>query len=261
MRISELLSEEEYQRLDEGPHWDAFKKQAKGAALGAGLVGAAALGFGNKAPKEPVQPPAITVPQDVAKEKEPEPSVNTQQDTKKELPTRHTSQNVDSKRQAFIVKKAQEAGIKGVELAAFLAQSAHETRGFNALGEEGGKEYLKKQYDPKHNKDKAQQLGNIKAGSGHRFAGAGYLMLTGPWNYTAAAKDLGIPIDKHPELVYTNPEVAAKTAIWFWQNKVSPSVKDWNDVRSVTKRINPGLAGIEDREANFIDFKKKLGLK
>jgi putative chitinase len=101
---------------------------------------------------------------------------------------------------------------------------------------------------------------NVSKGSGHKFAGAGYLMLTGQWNYTAAAKDLGIPIDKHPELVYTNPEVAAKTAIWFWQNKVSPNVKDWNDVRSVTKRINPGLAGIEDREANFVDFKKKLGL-
>lgn len=261
MRLNELLTEAEIQNLEEGPHWDAFKKQAKGAAVGAGLIGAAALGFGDKAPKEPVQPAAITAPQDTVQNKEPEPLVNPQQDLKKkELPSRHTSQNVDTKRQSFIIKKAQEAGIKGIELAAFLAQSAHETRGFNALGEEGGKEYLKKQYDPKHNKDKAKQLGNVSKGSGHRFAGAGYMMLTGQWNYTAAAKDLNIPIDKHPELVYTNPEIAAKTAIWYWKNKVSPYVKDWNDVSSVTKRINPALSGIDDREANFVDFKKKLGL-
>ena len=258
MRISELLSEDEYQHLEEGPKWDAIKKQAKGAALGAGLVGVAALGIGDKAPKEPVQPAAITAPATVTKA---EPKQEPQQvDVKRELPTRHTSQNADTQRQAFIIKKAQAAGINGIELAAFLAQSAHETRGFNALGEEGGKEYLKKQYDPKHNKQKAHQLGNKKAGSGHKFAGAGYLMLTGEWNYTAAAKDLNIPIDKHPELVYTNPEVAAKTAIWFWKTKVSPSVKDWNDVRSVTKRINPGMAGIDDREANFVYYKKKLGL-
>ena len=215
------------------------------------------MGFGDNPPKEPVQPAAIAAPVDIAK---PEPKQEPQQDVKKELPTRHTSQNVDSQRQAFIIKKAQAAGITGIELAAFLAQSAHETRGFNAMGEEGGKEYLKKQYDPKHNKQKAQQLGNKKAGSGHKFAGAGYLMLTGQWNYTAAAKDLNIPIDKNPELVYSNPEVAAKTAIWFWKTKVSPSVKDWNDVRSVTKRINPGMAGIDDREANFVYYKKKLGL-
>jgi len=258
MRISELLSEDEYQYLEEGPKWDAFKKQAKGAAIGAGLAGAAALGFGDNPPKEPVQPAAITAPVDVAK---PEPKQEPQQvDVKRELPTRHTSQNADTQRQSFIIKKAQAAGITGIELAAFLAQSAHETRGFNAMGEEGGKEYLKKQYDPKHNKEKAQQLGNKKTGSGHKFAGAGYLMLTGQWNYTAAAKDLNIPIDKHPELVYSNPEVAAKTAIWFWKTKVSPSVKDWNDVRSVTKRINPALAGIDDREANFVYYKKKLGL-
>jgi putative chitinase len=259
MRYNEFAPE----YLEEGPQWDKFKKTAQGAALGAGIVGAAALGFGDKAPKQDVKGPAVAYSQqDISPEKEPEQSVKPQQDIKKkELPSKHTSQNVDTKRQSFIIKQAQAAGITGLELAAFLAQSAHETRGFNALGEEGGKEYLKKQYDPKHNKDKAHRLGNTSKGSGHKFAGAGYLMLTGEWNYTAAAKALNIPIDKKPELVYSNPEIAAKTAIWFWKTKVSPNIKDWNDVVSVTKRINPGLAGIDDREANFVDYKQKLGLK
>jgi len=256
-----LLSELYDDQLQEGPMWDKIRKYGTGAAVGAGLAGAATMGLGNKtadAPQAPTSAPvAITQPA------EPD-SIPTHMfnpdDARPAKPVASTALRVNADRQSFIFKKAVEAGLRGDELAAFMAQSAHETLGFNKMGEMGGKDYLKKQYDPKHNRAKAAELGNKKTGSGARFAGAGYMMLTGEYNYTEAGKALGLDLIKNPELLQ-RPEVAAATALWFWKTRVRPNVSDWDDVASVTRKINKGLAGLEDRQANYDLYRKKLSQK
>ena len=157
--------------------------------------------------------------------------------------------------EAVLTKTARAAGITDpTELAAFLAQCAHESHDFKSMVEYGGSLDFRK-YDPKYAPKKARALGNKKAGDGARYKGRGYIQLTGRYNYKRAGQALGIPLEKNPELA-EKPEVAAKIAVWFWQQRVQPNVDNFNDVRAVTKPINPGLNGLEDRKEAFVDFKK-----
>lgn len=155
--------------------------------------------------------------------------------------------------EAVLKSEALKSGIKGIELAAFLAQCHHETLDFQRMTEIGGSLDFRK-YDPKYAPKKARVLGNVKPGDGARYKGRGYIQLTGRYNYRIAGKALGLPLEQKPELV-EKPEVAAKVAVWFWKQRVQPSVNNYNDVRSVTLPINPGLNGLQDRKQTFSDYK------
>ena len=156
---------------------------------------------------------------------------------------------------AQVLKKVAIAnGITGTELAQFMAQCAHETANFSTLKEIGGKLDFKK-YDPKYAPKKAKALGNVKPGDGARYAGRGYIQLTGRDNYKRAGQALGLPLEQRPELV-ERPDVAAKVAVWFWQNRVAPKVASFHDTKQVTKPINPGMRGIADRQAKFNAIKQ-----
>jgi predicted chitinase/FMN phosphatase YigB (HAD superfamily) len=169
----------------------------------------------------------------------------------------------DSPHEKFLTKEAVAAGITGEELAQFLAQTAHESHNFQSMVEYGGSLDFKK-YEPRFVKDKngklvqanakAKTLGNVKKGDGARYKGRGYIQLTGRYNYKKAGEALGLPLEAKPELV-EKPEVAAKVAIWFWQNRVQPKVDDFYNTKAATKPINPGLKGLEDRKEKFQDFK------
>ena len=172
-----------------------------------------------------------------------------------------------SPHEKYLTQAAIAAGIKGEELAQFLAQTAHESHNFKSMVEYGGSLDFKK-YEPKFVKDKktgkltqvnpkAKTLGNTKVGDGARYKGRGYIQLTGRYNYKKAGQALGLPLEEKPELV-EKPEVAAKVAIWFWQNRVQPKVDDFYDTRASTKPINPGLKGLEDRKEKFKDFKTAM---
>lgn len=157
--------------------------------------------------------------------------------------------------EAVLTRTARAAGITDpTELAAFLAQCAHESHDFQSMVEYGGSLDFRK-YDPKHAPKKARALGNKKVGDGARYKGRGYIQLTGRYNYKRAGEALSLPLEQKPELA-EKPEIAAKIAVWFWKQRVQPNVTNFNDVRSVTKPINPGLNGLEDRKEAFIDFKK-----
>jgi predicted chitinase len=157
--------------------------------------------------------------------------------------------------EAVLTRTARAAGITDpTELAAFLAQCAHESHDFKSMVEYGGSLDFRK-YDPKYSPKKARALGNTKAGDGARYKGRGYIQLTGRYNYKRAGQALGLPLEKNPELA-EKPEIAAKIAVWFWQQRVQPRVDNFNDVRAVTKPINPGLNGLQDRKDSFQDFKK-----
>jgi len=148
-----------------------------------------------------------------------------------------------------LYKEAKAAGISGIELIQLMAQSAHETGSFKDLVETGSKDYFLN-YDPTHNPRKAKILGNTKAGDGEKFKGRGYLQLTGRDNYMRAGKALGLPLEAKPELV-EDPKIGALTAIWYWKNRVRPKVDDFSDVKDVTKAINSGMKGLEDRTRRF----------
>jgi putative chitinase len=152
-------------------------------------------------------------------------------------------------------KTAKAAGIQGTELTAFLSQCAHETLNFTRLKEFGGKLDFRK-YDPKYAPAKAKRLGNTQVGDGAKYKGRGFIHLTGRYNYKKAGEALGLPLEKNPEMV-ENPNIAAKVAVWFWQNRVKHRVAggDYNDVQAVTKSINPGLKHLDRRQEKFDTFK------
>lgn len=177
--------------------------------------------------------------------------------------------------EAALTKAAREAGITDiVELAAFLAQTAHESHNFKSMVEYGDKNYFK-QYEPRFLKDKktgkiiidpktkkyknfnekAEDLGNDTRGDGVRYKGRGYIQITGKDNYRRVGKRIGVDLVKNPELA-EKPEVAAKIAIMYWKMRTQPEVDDFNDVRAVTKTINPGLDQLAKRKKLFQDFKK-----
>jgi predicted chitinase len=89
------------------------------------------------------------------------------------------------------------------------------------------------------------RMGNTEKGDGAKYKGRGLIQLTGKDNYAAASKDLGIDLVNHPELA-ESPEVAAKTAVWFWKkNKLGESAKN-GDVRANRRGINNGDNGLAD---------------
>lgn len=155
----------------------------------------------------------------------------------------------DNPLEAVLLKTAKAAGLKGAELAAFMAQCQHETLDFKYLKEFGGSLDFRK-YDPKYAPRKAKSLGNKHVGDGAKFKGRGFIQITGRYNYKLAGEELGLDLVNHPELA-EKPENAAKIAVWFWQHRVQPNVDNFHDVNAVTKPINPGMRGLEDRKENF----------
>jgi predicted chitinase len=149
----------------------------------------------------------------------------------------------------MLLSVAKRAGLSGTELAAFMAQCAHESADFSSLVEIGKRSSFKK-YDPKFAPKLAKILGNRFAGDGERYRGRGFIQLTGRWNYRLAGEALGLPLEDQPELA-ARPDIAAKIAIWYWQTRVQSKVSNFHDVASVTKFINPGMHGLHDRRETF----------
>jgi predicted chitinase/5'(3')-deoxyribonucleotidase len=154
--------------------------------------------------------------------------------------------------EVYLKKAAEKAGIAGHELTAFLSQCAHETLDFKHMKEIGGSLDFRK-YDPKYAPRKAKQLGNKQVGDGAKYKGRGYIQLTGRDNYKKAGQALGLPLEKHPEMV-EKPEVAAKVAVWYWKNRVAPKVDSFKDNKAVTKTINPGMKHLDQRADKLKSF-------
>jgi putative chitinase len=154
--------------------------------------------------------------------------------------------------EATLLKVAKASGLQGAELAAFMAQCAHETLDFKRLTEFGGSLDFRK-YDPKYAPKKAKALGNKVAGDGAKYKGRGFIQITGRYNYKRAGEALGLDLVKNPELA-EDPATAAKIAVWFWKHRVQPNVDNFKDTTGVTKQINPGMRGLEQRKDNFADY-------
>lgn len=88
------------------------------------------------------------------------------------------------------------------------------------------------------------------SGDGWRFRGSGFLQLTGMSNFYHASQALGVDFIMQPELVRT-PKYAAMTAGWFWQTHKLNQYADSGDIITMTKRINGGTIGLEDRKKHI----------
>lgn len=98
------------------------------------------------------------------------------------------------------------------------------------------------------NKVYANRMGNRDeaSGDGHRFRGRGAIQLTGHSNYYHASQACGVDFVKEPDLVAT-PQYAALTAGWFWDTHKLNKFADVRDWTGLTKRINGGIIGLDDR--------------
>jgi len=97
----------------------------------------------------------------------------------------------------------------------------------------------------------ANRMGNGDEGSGDgfRYCGRGLIQLTGKDNYTFFAGSLGISVEEASEYLATF-EGAAQSACWFWEQNNLNRFADANDVRGLTRAINGGYSGLEDRQSH-----------
>lgn len=92
--------------------------------------------------------------------------------------------------------------------------------------------------------------GNEASGDGWKYRGRGLIQLTGKNNYTACKDEMKIDIVNNPDLLLV-PEYALKSACWFWNKNNLNQYADKDDIMTITKRINGGTNGLEDRQANL----------
>ncbi len=147
-----------------------------------------------------------------------------------------------------LIKAAKASGITDKkELAMFAAQMAHESGGF--------------QYDEEIASGSAyngrEDLGNNKDGDGERYKGRGYTQLTGKANYKHFGEKIGIDLLANPNLA-KDPDIAARIAVEYWKERVDREAAKSGDVERVTKQINGGYNGLEDRKQYYNKFMDKL---
>ena len=154
-----------------------------------------------------------------------------------------------------------------LRVAHFVAQCAHESGNFVFIKENlnykaaslqkiFGKYFptaeLAQQYEKRPekiaNRIYANRMGNgdEASGDGYRYCGRGLIQLTGKDNYTFFAGSLGIPVEEAAAYMATF-EGAAQSACFFWEQNKLNRFADANDVRGLTKAINGGFIGLEDR--------------
>jgi len=165
-------------------------------------------------------------------------------------------------------------------IAAFIAQCAHESGGFIFLTENLNykaeslvkvfPKYFKdlptaKAYEKKPekiaNKIYANRMGNGDelSGDGWKYRGRGLIQLTGKTNYTWFASSLEISPEEAAEYTQTF-EGAAQSACWFWETNKLNNEADKGDILTMTKKINGGTIGLEDRKKHYEHALHVLGV-
>lgn len=132
-----------------------------------------------------------------------------------------------------------------LRMASFLAQVGHESASFQYVRELGNPSYLSK-YEWR------KDLGNIQPGDGVKFCGRGLIQITGRFNYAECSQALfgDDRLLKTPDLL-EQPEWAAKSAAWFWKKNGLNKLADADRFTDLSKRINGGTNGLEDRKARY----------
>ena len=108
------------------------------------------------------------------------------------------------------------------------------------------------------NKVYAGRMGNTQDGDGWAYHGRGLIQLTGRDNYKNCGAAVGMDLINHPELL-VQPNGAALSAGWFWNKHGLNDLADAQDYDTMTKRINGGLIGLDDRKAKIAKAISVLG--
>jgi putative chitinase len=168
-------------------------------------------------------------------------------------------------------------------MAAFIAQCSHESAGFTALVENLNYRWqslrkvfpkyfpndaIAQEYASKPNKQEAianriyaSRMGNgdEASGDGFRYRGRGLIQLTGKHNYTWFAASLEITPEEATEYLMTF-EGAAQSGCWFWETNKLNQWADAGDIVTLTKRINGGTIGLDDRIKHYEHALHVLGV-
>jgi len=164
-----------------------------------------------------------------------------------------------------------------MRLAHFLAQAGHESGGFKVLKENlnyGAKglrgifgKYFPTDAKALEYERKPEKIANLvyggrmgngpeSSGDGYKFCGRGCIQLTGKDNYTAFSKAIGEDCVANPDLVATKYPLAS--AAWFFYknglHKIADEGAAADTVTKITKRVNGGIIGLEDRQKHFNEY-------
>jgi putative chitinase len=125
----------------------------------------------------------------------------------------------------------------------FLAQVLHESSAFRYTVEIWGPTPAQKKYDTR------TDLGNTPEvdGDGFKYRGRGWIQLTGKTNYRLAGKEFNQDFVTNPDLLQQYPW-AAMVSGWFWNKRSLNTLADADDVLAITKKINGGFNGLDDRK-------------
>ena len=147
----------------------------------------------------------------------------------------------------YFNKHAEKYGVTSEDrVCHFFAQSAHESAHFMTLTEYAdGSAY-----------EGRSDLGNTQPGDGVRYKGRGIFQLTGRANYRAYGQKLGLDLENNPQLAQT-PEVSVLTALEYWKDRKLSDYADQNNVEMITRRINGGLNGFDERK-HYLEAMRKL---
>jgi len=167
-------------------------------------------------------------------------------------------------------------------IAAFISQCSHESAGFTVLKENlnyravtlrkvFGKYFpndeIAQQYVSLPNKQEAianrvyaNRMGNgdEASGDGFRYCGRGLIQLTGKKNYSAFAGSLGISVEQASDYIQTF-EGATQSACWYWETNNLNRFADVGDIKGLTKSINGGYNGLDDRTNHYNHALQVLG--
>lgn len=163
--------------------------------------------------------------------------------------------------------------------AAFIGQCAHESNNFKTLEENLNYKpeslmrvwpsrfpdlptAMKYAHNPEAiaNKVYGGRMGNgpEETGDGWKYHGRGLIQLTGKENYDNCGKAIGVDLINQPGLL-AQPDGAVMSAGWFWNKKGLNGLADSQDYETMTKRINGGLIGLDDRKAKIAKALQVLG--
>jgi len=164
-------------------------------------------------------------------------------------------------------------------VAAFIAQCAHESSGFREIKENlnyraetlgkvwprlfpaGIAERYAHNQEAIANRAYADRMGNGNeaSGDGFRYCGRGLIQLTGHDNYQAFADSVEMAVEDVPAYLATF-EGAVQSACWFWESNNLNQFADSGDILTMTKRINGGTLGLDDRTARYTRALEIIGI-
>ena len=165
-------------------------------------------------------------------------------------------------------------------VAMFIAQCGHESNNFKVLSENlnysakaldalFGKYFKRAGRDANEYHRKPRKIANViyanrmdngdtDSGDGWRFRGGGILQLTGRYNYTEFGEDVEMSAEEAVDYVRTK-KGALDSACWFWDENNINKHCDSMDIVKMTKRINGGTIGLEDRKKHYLHALDILG--